>query len=164
MPASADSPHSPRRLSTQESASAQDAEVLCFLAHSLQVNVATSEAKHAALLAEKEGGEPLERLMRAGSMVGLRIQPFRLSLSDAIWMAREEQPLIVWQADPGRWLLLRRHSFFRVRISAPDQPLESETISRSDLASQAGPEPCEGSGGSGSRVARATRRSSARSG
>lgn len=98
----------------------------------------TSEAKHAALLSEKEGGEPLERLMRAGKMVGLRIQPFRLSLADAIWMAREEQPLIVWQADPGRWLLLRRHSFFRVRISVPDQPLESETISRSDLASRLG--------------------------
>jgi putative ABC transport system ATP-binding protein len=71
-------------------------------------------------------------------MVCLSIQPFRLSLADAIWMAREEQPLIVWQADPGRWLLLRRHSFFRVRISTPDRSGQSETISRRDLASRLG--------------------------
>ena len=80
----------------------------------------------------------MERLIRAAQMVGMRIQPFRLSLADAIWMAREEQPLVVWQADPGRWLLLRRHSFFRVRISSPGQPQESETISRRELASRLG--------------------------
>jgi ABC-type bacteriocin/lantibiotic exporter with double-glycine peptidase domain len=138
MPATADSTQSHHRSANLESASVQDAETLSFLALSLQVNVATAEVKHAATLSGNEGGEPMERLIRAAQMVGMRIQPFRLSLADAIWMAREEQPLVVWQADPGRWLLLRRHSFFRVRISSPGQPQESETISRRELASRLG--------------------------
>jgi ABC-type bacteriocin/lantibiotic exporter with double-glycine peptidase domain len=104
----------------------------------MEVNVPPGDVKHAAAHSANEGGEPLERLIRAASMVCISIQPFRLSLADAIWMAREEQPLIVWQADPGRWLLLRRHSFFRVRVSAPDQPKQSETISRRELASRLG--------------------------
>lgn len=94
--------------------------------------------KHAVTLARRDAREPLEVLSRAAEVVGVRLQPFRMPLADAIWMSREDQPIVAWQSDPGRWLLLRRHSFFRIRISSADSPSEWETIGRSELAVRLG--------------------------
>jgi putative ABC transport system ATP-binding protein len=138
MPATADSPQGHPSSFSIESAYHHDAEALRFLHQILHLSVPDAETKHAAVSSGKEGGEPLERLTRAAERVGMRIQPFRLSLADAIWMAREEQPLIVWQANPGRWLLLRKHSFFRVRVSFPGPSQNTETMRRRELAARLG--------------------------
>jgi len=88
--------------------------------------------------AVRKAGEPLERLCAAGDEIGLRMTPVRLSLADAIWRATEALPLVVWCAPEQRWLVLRKHGFFRARIASPDQPTETETISRGDLARRLG--------------------------
>ncbi len=136
MPASADDPH----LTTGNltSASAHDAETLSFLAQTVNLRLDSAQVRHAADRARQQNAEPLEAMIQAGQIVGLRLQPFRMSLADAIWMAREEQPILVWQADPGRWVVLRQHSFFHVRISKPEAPSESESISRQALARRLG--------------------------
>ncbi|MCA1962391.1 MAG: ABC transporter ATP-binding protein/permease [Prosthecobacter sp.] len=104
----------------------------------LNLRVDGGQVKHAAVLGHKEDKEPLEALTHAAEIVGMRIQPMRLPLADAVWRVPDDQPMVAWQPDPGRWIVLRRHSFFRVRISCPETPLESETISRRDLARRLG--------------------------
>lgn len=137
MPASADFDQSPLPSSGLDAA-AHDAEALLFLSQVLNSTHEASRIRHAVAQSRRETAEPLEILTKAAEIVGIRIQLFRQSLADAIWMARDEQPIVIWQPNPGRWILLRRHSFFRVRITCPDHPLESENISRSELASRLG--------------------------
>ncbi|MCX6853979.1 MAG: ABC transporter ATP-binding protein [Verrucomicrobia bacterium] len=136
MPASADSPapHSP----IPTPSSTHDVETLAFLSQVLNSSNDPSRIKHAVAQTHRDEGEPLERLIKSAEIVGIRIDPYRESLADAIWKARDEQPLIVWLQETKRWLLLRRHSFFRVRITCPDHPLESEFVSRGALAKKLG--------------------------
>jgi putative ABC transport system ATP-binding protein len=136
MPAAADSP--PPQSPVPNPSSTHDVETLGFLSQVINSSNDTSRIKHAVAQALRDEGEPLERLIKAAEIVGIRIDPYREPLADAIWKARDEQPLIVWQPDSKRWLLLRKHSFFRVRITCPDHPLESEYVSRGALAKRLG--------------------------
>lgn len=137
MPANADSsPPNPRN--PENSPSAHNAETLSFLSQVLNLKIDGNQTKHAVELASKDSNEPLEALIRAAEIVGMRIQPMRMSLADAIWRILEDQPMVVWQPNPGRWIVLRRHSFFRVRISCADQPMEVQAISRKNLVSKLG--------------------------
>ena len=88
--------------------------------------------------AARGAGEPLERLCLAASEAGLRLTPVRLSLADAIWRANEALPLVVWCAPEQRWLVLRKHGFFRARLTSPEQPTETETLGRVQLARRLG--------------------------
>lgn len=136
MPATADSRPEPTK--PLNDPSAHDAETLCFLAQVLNLQSDPGRVKHAVELARKAGLEPLEALIRASEVIGMRIQPLRMPLADAVWRVPEDQPMVIWQPAPGRWVVLRRHSFFRVRISCPETPLESETISRQALMHRLG--------------------------
>lgn len=136
MPATADSP-SPQP-PVPNLSSTHDVETLGFLSQVLNSTNDSSRIKHAVAQASRDEGEPLERLIKAAEIVGIRIDPYREPLTDAIWKARDEQPLIVWQPEAQRWLLLRKHGFFRVRITCPDHPLESEYVGRKELARRLG--------------------------
>lgn len=136
MPATADSP-SPQP-PVPNLSSTHDVETLGFLSQVLNSTNDSSRIKHAVAQASRDEGEPLERLIKAAEIVGIRIDPYREPLADAIWKARDEQPLIVWQPEAQRWLLLRKHGFFRVRITCPDHPLESEYVGRKELARRLG--------------------------
>lgn len=137
MPAPADSPPPSAKFNHSPPA-VHDAEAVCFLAQVLNLRVDATQVRHATDLVRKEDREPLDALIRSAEIVGIRIQPLRLPLADAVWRVPDDQPMVVWQADPGRWIVLRRHSFFRVRISCPEAPLESQTISRRALVSRLG--------------------------
>lgn len=136
MPAPADSLQESSKPNHEPSD--HDAETLCFLAQVMNLRPDPGRVRHAAELARKGGREPLEVLIRASEVIGIRIQPLRMPLADAVWRVPEDQPMVVWQPDPGRWIVLRRHSFFRVRISCPETPLESETITRHALMRRLG--------------------------
>jgi putative ABC transport system ATP-binding protein len=88
--------------------------------------------------AARGAGEPLERLCMAASEAGLRLTPVRLSLADAIWRANDALPLVVWCVPEQRWLVLRKHGFFRARVASPEQPTETETLGRIQLAHRLG--------------------------
>ena len=136
MPANADSPSTPPPV--LKSSSSHDVETLGFLSQVINSRSDSSRIKHAVAQASRDAGEPLEKLIKAAEIVGIRIDPYREPLADAIWKARDEQPLVVWQPEAQRWLLLRKHGFFRVRITCPDHPLESEYIGRKELARRLG--------------------------
>lgn len=134
MPATADSLKSSIDVTQSLSSADHDAETLLYLSQLLNSTHDANRVKHAVAQAWRTEGEPLEHLKKAAEIVGLRIQTFRQSLADAIWTARDEQPLVLWLPEEKRWLILRRHSFFRVRVTNPERPLDSENISRSALA------------------------------
>jgi len=138
MPAEAGPPSDPHSPASWREAAAHDAEALCLVAQAMTLSVDAGQVKRAAELARRDGAEPLEALVRAAEIVGIRIQPLRLPLADAVWMAREDQPLMVWQRDPGRWLLLRQQSFFRMRISTPGDAEDWQPITRTALAARLG--------------------------
>jgi putative ABC transport system ATP-binding protein len=117
----------------------RDAETLLRLADALGLRVNSTFAQRAAKqAADSYPEDALERLESAAEVVGIRLNVFRQSLGDALWMARNDQPLVIWQADPGCWLLVRRCGFFRVHLSTPDLGNESEVISRRDLIKRLG--------------------------
>lgn len=136
MPANADStcPLPP----VLNSSSIHEVETLVCLSQVINSSSDSSRIKHAVAQASRDAGEPLEKLIKAAEIVGIRIDPYREALADAIWKARDEQPLVVWQPAAHRWLLLRKHGFFRVRITCPDHPTESEYIDRKELARRLG--------------------------
>jgi ABC-type bacteriocin/lantibiotic exporter with double-glycine peptidase domain len=88
--------------------------------------------------AARGASEPLERLSQAAGESGLRLTPVRMSLADAVWRASDALPLVVWSAPEQRWLVLRKHGFFRVRITSPEHPTEPETLGRLQLARRLG--------------------------
>jgi putative ABC transport system ATP-binding protein len=117
----------------------RDAETLLCLADALDLRVNSTFAQRAAKqAADSYPEDALERLASAAEVVGIRLNVFRQSLGDALWMARNDQPLVIWQADPGCWLLVRRCGFFRAHLSVPDLGNESEVISRRDLVKRLG--------------------------
>jgi hypothetical protein len=112
----------------------RDAEILLFLSDALNLSISSTLAHRAAKQAEDTYREdPLERLWSAAEVVGIRISLYRQSLGDALWMARVDQPIVVWQADLGCWLLVRSCGFFRVHVSTPELRNETEIISRGTL-------------------------------
>ncbi len=117
----------------------RDAEILVFLSDALTLNISSTLAQRAAKQAEDSHREdPLERLWSAAEVVGIQLHLYRQSLGDALWMARVDQPLVVWQADPGCWLLIRSCGFFRVHVSAPELKNETEIVSRGTLLKRLG--------------------------
>jgi ABC-type bacteriocin/lantibiotic exporter with double-glycine peptidase domain len=84
---------------------------------------------------EENNFEPFERLILKGARAGLRLEPVRGSLAQAVWMARDDQPLVFRAREPDeRWLVVLRQGFFRVRVIDPAQPAEVMKMSRFDLA------------------------------
>lgn len=90
--------------------------------------------------AQREAQEPLEQLTAAASEAGLRIVPVRLPLADALWRASDSMPCVAWCQKSGRWLIIRKHGFFKARISDPETPVEVEAVSRTELAQRLGVE------------------------
>jgi putative ABC transport system ATP-binding protein len=117
----------------------RDVEILLDLGLALGISVNRTVAQRAAIQATAAGyDEGLERLCSAAEVVGIRLHLYRQALGDAIWMARVDQPLVIWQADPGCWVLIRTCGFFRVHVSVPEFPHETEVISRGDLVKRLG--------------------------
>jgi putative ABC transport system ATP-binding protein len=83
-------------------------------------------------------GEPLEQLIAAAEEVCLHIAPTRTTVTEAVWKANVNLPLIVWSPVENRWLVIRKHGFFRARVSTPDNPVEITALSRGKIAQRLG--------------------------
>jgi putative ABC transport system ATP-binding protein len=125
-----------------------DEDALAFLCRAIQLRVERTQIQRCLQRIQKEARqdslEPLERLTQAASALGLRIQPVRLSLREAVWMAREDQPFVAWSLSEKRWLILRRHGFFRARVSDPERPMEVDTMGHGALLRRLGWASAEG--------------------
>lgn len=123
--------------SSPESSSAvvrQDVQTLMVLGDAMDLSLNSALAQRAAIeAASARYDDPLERLSASAEIVGIRLHAYRQAVGDAIWMARRDQPLIIWQADPGRWILVRTCGFFRVHLSVPELNHAPEIITRREL-------------------------------
>jgi putative ABC transport system ATP-binding protein len=131
----------PRPNSPESSTSVvrQDVEVLMFLSDVMGLNVNSTLAQRAAIESSAaKYDDPLERLGSAAEIVGIGLHVYRQAIGDGLWMARRDQPLVIWQADPGRWVLVRTCGFFRVHLSLPELGHEPEVITRRDLIKRLG--------------------------
>lgn len=82
--------------------------------------------------------EPFENLVQAAEVLGIRLQPFRQNLAEAIWMARDDQPFVIWLEAEKKWIFLRKHGFFRVRINEGLTSTKTNLISRKELVKRLG--------------------------
>lgn len=82
--------------------------------------------------------EPLETLQSVAAECCMSVSPAPMSVADALWMSRDDQPLIAWSPVLSQWMVIQRHGFFRARVSTPDRPLERESIPRMELARRLG--------------------------
>lgn len=94
-----------------------------------------SQAVDNALRSE---GDPLELLTAAAEEVCLHVAPSRTTIADAVWNANVNLPMVAWSPIENRWLVIRKHGFFRARISTPDRPIEVATLSRIEIARRLG--------------------------
>lgn len=111
----------------------QEAEAILHAAQLLGATVDPVLVKQSLLEHSRNGSEPLERLAAAADAGGLRLTPVRMSVAEAVWLAEANQPILA-QSEQGEWLVIRRHGFFRARISSPDRPFEARATGRRDLA------------------------------
>jgi putative ABC transport system ATP-binding protein len=86
----------------------------------------------------RSSGDPLDLLTSAAEEVCLHIAPTRISVADAVWKADVNLPLIAWSSLENQWLVIKKHGFFRARVSTPDRPIETSTVSRIDIARRLG--------------------------
>lgn len=86
-----------------------------------------------------ESGEPLEMLCAGAAVIGLRVEPRRLAVEDAVWMAGDVLPVVSWSRRESRWLAFTGHGFFSARCWSSAEPdREPRTIGRAALRTALG--------------------------
>lgn len=113
-------------------------DALAHLSAITDLTFSRERATQAVENALRTNSEPLDHLAEAAKEVGLNVSVTRISLADAVWKADVNLPIIVWSAASSSWIILRKHGFFRVRVSTPDRPREVDVLSRSALADRLG--------------------------
>jgi len=68
----------------------------------------------------------------------MHVSPIRMPLSEAIWQAHQNTPIVIWNAKESRWLVITYAGWFTLRIADGDHPTHRVTISRSQLAERLG--------------------------
>ncbi len=68
----------------------------------------------------------------------MHVSPIRMPLSEAIWQAHQNTPIVIWNAKESRWLVITYAGWFTLRIADGDHPTHRVTISRSQLAEMLG--------------------------
>lgn len=86
------------------------------------------------------GNDPshrMEQVIAAGAECALRISLVRLTLSDVVWLARPDSPIIA--APPDRdWLVMARRGLFQIRLAHTDGRPSQHSVRREALARQLG--------------------------
>ncbi|MEQ1851965.1 MAG: ABC transporter ATP-binding protein [Chthoniobacteraceae bacterium] len=95
-------------------------------------------ARVAVQNASRGGADPLSQLVSAAAEVYMHVSPIRMPLSEAIWQAHQNTPIVIWNAKESRWLVITYAGWFSLRIADGDHPTHRVTISRSQLAEMLG--------------------------
>lgn len=81
----------------------------------------------------------MAHLATAVDKVGLRLSTTRVPLSEAVWHAHLDAPVVLWCEPENRFLIVSYASTFKVRLARYDHGLdESETLTRAKLAARMG--------------------------
>ena len=135
-------PNSPRASSGSTAADISGLDPALLVLRHLSVLTDTefdlARAKLAVQNSRQRGTEPLEQIVSSASEVCLRVVPARMKVSEAVWRARGDVPLVAWSPVEERWLILTYATWFRVKICSPGDAAMRETVSRRDLARMLG--------------------------
>jgi len=94
----------------------------------------------ARALRSHPGSEPshrMDQLIAAGAECSLRVTPVRLPLSDVVWLARPDSPIIATPPQ-GDWVVMARRGLFHVRLAHMDGRPGQHPVRRETLARQLG--------------------------
>ncbi|MEQ1748725.1 MAG: ATP-binding cassette domain-containing protein [Prosthecobacter sp.] len=86
----------------------------------------------------KADADPLSQLVTAAAEVYMHVSPVRVPLSEAIWQAHHDTPVVVWNKNEARWVVITFAGWFRLRIADGDHPTHRLSITRTALAQSLG--------------------------
>lgn len=99
------------------------------------------ERLHTLIDSVREGseGDPMAQLAKATEELGLKLTPVQLRLSEAVWQAQADTPVVVWSEPEQMFLIITQASALKVRLTSyNDTAGDADTISRSKLARRLG--------------------------
>ena len=86
----------------------------------------------------KADADPLSQLVSAAAEVYMHVSPVRLPLSEAIWQAHHDTPVVVWSKMEARWVVITFAGWFGLRLTDGDHLTHRITVSRTQLARMLG--------------------------
>jgi hypothetical protein len=64
----------------------------------------------------KADADPLGQLVSAAAEVYMHVSPVRVPLSEALWQAHHDTPVVVWNKNEARWVVITFAGWFSLRI------------------------------------------------
>ncbi|HAL72144.1 MAG TPA: hypothetical protein DCP71_10270, partial [Verrucomicrobiales bacterium] len=95
-------------------------------------------AKIAVQNATRAETEPLGQLVSAASEVYIHVSPVRLPLTELVWQAHNDTPVIIWSEKEESWIVITFAGWFSIRIAEGDHPTARRSITRKELAAKLG--------------------------
>ncbi|MBB5037613.1 peptidase domain-containing ABC transporter [Prosthecobacter dejongeii] len=95
-------------------------------------------AKIAVQNAAREDLEPLGQLVSAAAEVYIHVSPVRLPLTELVWQAHNDTPVIIWCEKDGGWIVITYAGWFSLRVAEGDHPTARRSITRKELAAKLG--------------------------
>jgi putative ABC transport system ATP-binding protein len=84
--------------------------------------------------------DPLAQLSAAAAGAGMQVSPVRLPLSEAVWQAHADSPVVIWSSVESRWLVITYAGWFSLRLADGEHPTHRITVTRQALANLVGVE------------------------
>lgn len=97
-------------------------------------------ARLAIQQATQTENDPLAQLSAAAAGAGMRVSPARLPLSEAVWQAHADSPVVIWSSVERRWLVITYAGWFSLRLADGEHPTHRVTVTRQALARRIGVE------------------------
>ena len=70
----------------------------------------------------------------------MRVFPVRMPLSEALWQAHSDSPVVIWSSVESRWLVITYAGWFSLRLADREHPTHRLTLTRQALAHLVGVE------------------------
>jgi len=95
-------------------------------------------ARLAAQNSRQSGHDPMGQLVHAAAEVHMHVSPVRLPLSEVVWHAQHDTPVVIWDAKESRWWVITHAGLLNVRLAESDHPTHRITVSRKEFARRLG--------------------------
>lgn len=82
----------------------------------------------------------MAQLTAAAAGAGMQVSPTRLPLSEAVWQAHADTPVVIWSSVENRWLVITHAGWLSLRMAEGEHPDHRVTLSRQALARLVGVE------------------------
>ncbi|OYW27452.1 MAG: hypothetical protein B7Z47_06635, partial [Chthoniobacter sp. 12-60-6] len=113
---------------------------LVQMAAILGSDVEPERARLAIQHATQVQSDPLAQLSASAAGAGMQVSPVRLPLSEAVWQAHADSPVVIWSTVENRWLVITYAGWFNLRLADGEHPTHRVTITRQALAHLVGVE------------------------